>query len=72
LLRFCNTNKIGVVPQGGNTGLVGGGIGIGDQMILSLNKMSKVIRFDDSTGIITVEGMHSVHLQIFSHSINIF
>ncbi len=55
LMRLCNSNKIGVVPQGGNTGLVGGGVGVGDQMILSLSKMNKVVSFDDSSGIITVK-----------------
>lgn len=55
LMRLCNNNKIGVVPQGGNTGLVGGGVGVGDEMILSLSKMNKVVSFDDSSGIITVE-----------------
>ena len=28
ILMFCNENKIGVVPQGGNTGLVGGAVGL--------------------------------------------
>ena len=28
VLEYCNQNRIGVVPQGGNTGLVGGAVGL--------------------------------------------
>eukprot|EP01041_Mallomonas_annulata_P000318 gene318-577_t len=55
LLKYCNDNKIGVIPQGGNTGLVGGGVGIGDQIILSLSKMNKIISFDEFSGIVQCE-----------------
>ena len=52
ILRFCNDNKIGVVPQGGNTGLVGGSVGLsghnGDQLIISMEKMKTIQSIDDS------------------------
>ncbi len=30
ILSYCNTNKLAVVPQGGNTGLVGGSVPVFD------------------------------------------
>lgn len=52
ILRYCNKNKIGVVPQGGNTGLVGGSVGLsgenGDQLIISMQKMKTIQSIEDS------------------------
>ncbi len=50
IVRWCNQRKIGIVPQGGNTGLVGGGVPIKDELILSLANMAKVRSFDDVSG----------------------
>lgn len=55
VLKYCNTNKIAIVPQGGNTGLVGGSQPIFDEVILSMAKMDKIIGFDESYGIVTTE-----------------
>lgn len=52
ILRYCNTNMIGVVPQGGNTGLVGGAVGLsgdrGDQVIMSMERMNNIRSISDS------------------------
>jgi D-2-hydroxyglutarate dehydrogenase len=52
VLRYCNDNMIGVVPQGGNTGLVGGSVGLsgenGDQLIISTVKMKTIHSIEDS------------------------
>lgn len=32
ILRYCNERKIAVVPQGGNTGLVGGSVPVKDEV----------------------------------------
>ena len=57
ILRYCNTHKIAVVPQGGNTGLCGGAIPdeTGDQVLLNLGRLNAIreIRPDDFS--ITVE-----------------
>lgn len=44
-----------MVPQGGNTGLVGGSNPIFDEIILSMSAMNKIKGFDESYGIITAE-----------------
>jgi FAD/FMN-containing dehydrogenase len=46
VLAYCNENNIGIVPQGGNTGLVGGAIAFSsDEVVLSLSRMNKILDF---------------------------
>jgi FAD/FMN-containing dehydrogenase len=42
VLRWCHANKVGVVTQGGLTGLVHGGDAAPDQVILSLERMRAI------------------------------
>ena len=51
ILKHCWDRRIGVVPQGGNTGLVGGAVPLQNELILNLGNMSKVRSFDPVTGI---------------------
>ena len=57
VLGFCNAHRIAVVPQGGNTGLVGGQIpsNAGDEVILSLRRMDKVRDIDPAANALTIE-----------------
>ena len=50
VLKYCNEEKLAVVPQGGNTGLVGGSVPVFDEIILSLQLMDRVINVDQTTG----------------------
>ena len=43
ILRYCNERSLAVVPQGGNTGLVGGGVPLFDEIVLSLARMNRVV-----------------------------
>ncbi len=54
-LAFDTNTKI--IPQSGHTGLVGGGTpsGAGDEVVLSLNRMSNIIAVDADNNAITVE-----------------
>ena len=56
IVKRCNERGIAIVPQGGNTGLVGGGVPTKDELILSLGNMNKVRSFDP------VSGKQFVHL----------
>jgi FAD/FMN-containing dehydrogenase len=44
LLRFCNENRIGVVPHGGNTGYCGGATPdeSGKQVVVSMRRMNRI------------------------------
>lgn len=59
ILRICNSASIGVVPQGGNTGLVGGAIpgiaGAGEQILLGSGRLNRVRELDADNYTITVE-----------------
>ncbi|MCP1675363.1 FAD/FMN-containing dehydrogenase [Natronocella acetinitrilica] len=57
VLRLCNQAGIGVVPQGGNTGLCGGAAPdeSGRQIILSLERLHRVREIDTDNNTLTVE-----------------
>eukprot|EP00004_Rigifila_ramosa_P003367 TRINITY_DN1361_c0_g1_i1.p1 TRINITY_DN1361_c0_g1~~TRINITY_DN1361_c0_g1_i1.p1 ORF type:complete len:483 (+),score=94.22 TRINITY_DN1361_c0_g1_i1:71-1519(+) len=55
ILRHCNQRRLAVVPQGGNTGLVGGAVPKGSEIILSMSLMNKIREFDAVSGILVAE-----------------
>uniref|UniRef100_A0A8D8LFC5 D-2-hydroxyglutarate dehydrogenase, mitochondrial n=1 Tax=Cacopsylla melanoneura TaxID=428564 RepID=A0A8D8LFC5_9HEMI len=55
ILRYCNEHKIAVCPQGGNTGVVAGGVPLYDEVIVSASLMNKIINFDELSGVLTCE-----------------
>ena len=57
IMRIANEEKQIIVPQGGNTGLVGGGIPdqTGESIVLSLKKMNSIIDFSSKNRTITVQ-----------------
>lgn len=50
IVKWCSQKRIGIVPQGGNTGLVGGSVPLNDEVILSLANMNTVRSFDPISG----------------------
>lgn len=54
-LKYCNERVIAVVPQGGNTGLVGGSVPLHDEVVISTKKMNNIISFDESQGTLNCE-----------------
>lgn len=55
ILRYCNDQNIAVVPQGGNTGLVGGSVPAFDEVIISMKSMNSIHHFDDLSGCVTCD-----------------
>ena len=55
LLKYCNERKLAVVPQGGNTGQVGGSVPAFDEVIINVKKMNKILAFDDVNGILSAQ-----------------
>lgn len=57
VVRICAETGTRIVPQGGNTGLVGGSVPFegGDEIVLSLNRMRAVRAVDLANDTITVE-----------------
>jgi hypothetical protein len=50
IVKYCWEHRIPIVPQGGNTGLVGGSVPVADEIIVNLSNMSKVRSFDSVSG----------------------
>src|SRR5947209_7374515 len=46
ILSLCSETRTPVVPQGGNTGLVGGQIPLGGEILLHLGRMNRIRRVD--------------------------
>jgi FAD/FMN-containing dehydrogenase len=57
VLRLANAHRIAVVPQGGNTGLVGGGVpdASGTQLLLSLQRMNRIREIDEANLTLTAD-----------------
>ena len=73
VLAVCNESGTGVVPQGGNTGLVGGQTpdGTGRQIILSLTKLDRVRDIDPANDVMTVDaGLTLARAQAAAESVD--
>ena len=46
ILKYCNENKIKVVPRGAGTGLSGGSIPLADCILLGMGKFNKILETD--------------------------
>ncbi|MEJ2139081.1 MAG: FAD-binding oxidoreductase [Gammaproteobacteria bacterium] len=59
ILRLCSESGVGVVPQGGNTGLAGGAIpgldGSAEQVLISTSRMNRVRELDQKNYTVTVD-----------------
>lgn len=64
IVKFANTENLAIVPSGGRTGYAGGSVAKGNEIVVSLSKMNRVLDFDPFLGAITVEaGMVTKNLQ---------
>jgi FAD/FMN-containing dehydrogenase len=54
VVAACGAAQVPVVPQGGNTGLVGGGVPAGGEVVLSLRRLVDVGPVDALSGQVTV------------------
>ena len=57
VVRICSAHAVAIVPQGGNTGLVGGGVpdSSSTQVLLSLGRMNQVRAIDRANLTMTVD-----------------
>ncbi len=65
IVRLCAEADVALVPQGGNSGMVGGATpdASGDQILLSLRRMNRTRRIDKTSQLAVVEA--GVILEIF-------
>ncbi|MEP0942690.1 MAG: FAD-binding oxidoreductase [Rhizobiaceae bacterium] len=59
ILKLATETGTAIIPQGGNTGLVGGGLplhdGDGNEVMLSLARLNKILEVDTDSNTMTVE-----------------
>lgn len=69
VLRHCNERDIAVVPQGGNTGLVGGSVPVArvGEVVLSTSRMNAVGSFDPLAGVLVCEVLLYARFRLGQH-----
>lgn len=55
ILKYCNDQKLAVVPQGGNTGLVGGSVPVFDEIVINTSRMNNIRSFDRESGVLVAD-----------------
>jgi D-lactate dehydrogenase (cytochrome) len=55
ILKLANETRTAIVPQGGNTGLVGGQIPLNGEVVLSLNRLNRIREVDAISNTITCD-----------------
>ena len=57
LLKIASEAQVAIVPQGGNTGLVGGQVPFeaGNEVVLSLSRLNRILKVDAADDTITLE-----------------
>ncbi len=55
ILKICNSEKISVIPSGGRTGLAGAAVATESEVVLSLEKMNKILEIDTIGMSVTAE-----------------
>ncbi|MGH6670414.1 MAG: FAD-binding oxidoreductase [Xanthobacteraceae bacterium] len=55
VLKLANDTATPIVPQGGNTGLVGGQIPLHNEIVLSLNRLDRIREVDPTSNTLTCE-----------------
>lgn len=55
IVRWANRQRIAIVPSGGRTGLSGGAVAAQGELVVSLERMNRVLGFDPVDGTLTVQ-----------------
>lgn len=55
IVRWANDHRVALVPSGGRTGLSGGAVAARGELVLSLQRMNRVLAFDPTDRLLSVE-----------------
>ena len=67
LVNLARTEQVGLVPSGGRTGLSGGACATAGEIVVSFDKMNKILEFDAADSSVTMEpGVITADLQAFA------
>ncbi|MFC4528428.1 FAD-binding oxidoreductase [Dyella halodurans] len=72
IVRWANEHGVAVVPSGGRTGLSGGAVAANGELVLSLERMNRVLAFDAVDRTLSVQAgmtLHAVHEAAREHGL---
>lgn len=72
IVRWANERQVAIVPSGGRTGLSGGAVAAHGELVLSLERMNRVLDFNAVDRTLTVQSgivLQSVHEAARSHGL---
>jgi FAD/FMN-containing dehydrogenase len=72
IVRWANHHKVAIVPSGGRTGLSGGAVAAQGELVLSLERMNRVLGFDAVDRTLTVQpgiALEAVHHAAREHGL---
>jgi FAD/FMN-containing dehydrogenase len=72
IVRWANRHRIAIVPSGGRTGLSGGAVAAQGELVLSLERMNRVLGFDPVDRTLTVQpgiSLQAVHEAAKEHGL---
>ncbi|MGN2242316.1 FAD-binding oxidoreductase [Frateuria sp. GZRR33] len=72
IVRWANERQVALVPSGGRTGLSGGAVAARGELVLSLERMNRVLGFDATDRLLDVEAgitLQAVHDAARSHGL---
>ena len=72
IVRWANAWKVAIVPSGGRTGLSGGAVAANGELVLSLERMNRVLHFDPVDRHLTVQAgitLQAVHIAAGEHGL---
>ena len=73
LVRVANEKRIALVPSGGRTGLSGGAVAGNGEVVVSFDRMNRILEFDPADRLVTCEpGVVTQTLQEFARDQGLF
>ncbi|RDJ00128.1 FAD-binding oxidoreductase [Dyella solisilvae] len=72
IVRWANEHDVAIVPSGGRTGLSGGAVAAHGELVLSLERMNRVLGFDVVDRTLSVQAgmtLHAVHEAAKEHGL---
>lgn len=68
LVHWARANRVGLVPSGGRTGLSGGACALNEEVVVSFEKMNKILDYNPTDRTVQVQaGVVTEQLQQFAH-----
>lgn len=72
IVIFANKHSLPLVPSGGRTGLSGGAVASEKELVVSLDKINKIIEFNETDRLLTVQaGVTTQEIQEFAEEKNL-